>query len=118
MIGKLLTEEVNLFQKLPLFISLGLVLKNLVVLGCMSVIVFEKKVWYKDINLTRRNVRPQRNYELQRTDYFMLIDAPITEEQRKIAIEYRQKLRDVPNHENIEEIVMPECPDFMKEKVY
>ena len=41
--GKLLTEEVNLFQKLQLFISLGAAIKSLVVVGRMSAIVFHKK---------------------------------------------------------------------------
>ena len=45
MIGKLLTEEVNLFQKLPLFISLSIVIKSLVILGRTSARVF-KKNWY------------------------------------------------------------------------
>lgn len=74
---------------------------------------FEKKVWLEDIENKRKNIRPIRNSQLKRTDHYFLIDNALTPEEIEIGSKYRQALRDVPNHDTCEEIVMPKCPDFM-----
>ena len=72
--------------------------------------------WETTLALKKEWVRFYRNPELSRTDKFILSDfnAEFTEEQQVEIATYRQALRDVPDHETIEEIVMPDCPAFMQ----
>ncbi len=71
---------------------------------------FDNSVWVQDLELTKRNIRYERDEELKRTDHFFLTDSSLTAEDKVIGMEYRQALRDVPNHENVEEVVMPDRP--------
>lgn len=74
------------------------------------------KAWEITLDSKKRIVRGQRNSELARTDKYVLTDylALFSAEEQASILAYRQALRDVPNHESIEEIVMPECPDIIK----
>lgn len=74
------------------------------------------KEWYTSIGHKRCCLRFGRDEELKRTDKFVLPDynAKFTELQKEDIVVYRQELRDAPNHETIEELVMPDCPAFMK----
>lgn len=58
------------------------------------------------------NLRQKRDFLLSASDWVALFDVPLTEEQRKAWVEYRQALRDLP--ETIEdptaEIRWPEPP--------
>jgi len=75
----------------------------------------ETEEWETTLELKKTWIRYFRNAELLRTDKFILPDyyAEFTEEQQGEITTYRQALRDVPDHETIEEIVMPDCPEFM-----
>ena len=46
----------------------------------------------------QENIRNIRNLYLKNTDKYMLIDFPITEEERQKYIQYRQYLRDYTNN--------------------
>lgn len=72
--------------------------------------------WQITIEDQRNYIRPIRDVELVRTDKFVLPDFydKFTELQQEDILVYRQELREVPDHETIEEIVMPECPEFMR----
>ena len=75
----------------------------------------DAKEWTTDLEDKKEWVRSLRNPELSRVDKFVMPDffSEFTEEQQGEITTYRQALRDAPDHETIEEIVMPECPDFM-----
>lgn len=72
-----------------------------------------EKKWTINIEDKRRYVRGMRNIELKRTDKFLVSDFPITPENKNIAMNYRQQLRDLPSKQTIEELEMPVCPAFM-----
>ena len=76
----------------------------------------DKKEWVTDIEDKKEWIRPIRNIELTRVDKFVMPDffSEFTEEQQGEITTYRQALRDAPDHETIEEIVMPDCPEFMQ----
>ena len=64
--------------------------------------------------------RNLRNELLNQTDRYLLNDYPITEEQKKEVINYRQKLRDFINEnkskyldDGINFIEFPKAPDFL-----
>jgi hypothetical protein len=53
-----------------------------------------------------------RNNMLRRTDWTVLPDSPFTEEQRTQWKEYRQALRDIPEHySNCDEVIWPDMPN-------
>lgn len=74
------------------------------------------KQWDWTIEGQQNYIRPIRNIELDRTDRFILPDYPITPEELLVAKQYREKLREVPDKITPQEMVMPECPEFMKFK--
>lgn len=75
---------------------------------------FTSAAWVLDETVYFSNLRSIRNKEILRTDKFALEDFPLTPENRIIALQYRQALRNVPNHATIEECIMPICPDILK----
>ena len=75
-----------------------------------------KKEWYINAEHKKAWIRGPRDQELSRTDKFALFDYydEFTVEQKAEIVSYRQELRDVTKKTSAEEIVMPECPGFMK----
>lgn len=68
--------------------------------------------WNKLENVELR-ARNQRNSLLLETDYILMPDYPINEEQRAMWVTYRQALRDLPEQENWPyDIIWPEKPQF------
>lgn len=68
--------------------------------------------WYKPENVEAR-ARETRNVLLEETDYILMPDYPITEEQREAWIAYRQALRDLPEQEGWPtDIIWPEKPSL------
>jgi len=57
------------------------------------------------------DLRAKRNAELDRTDYLMNLDYPISAANIIIIKTYRQTLRDTPNQELLVDRVLPECPE-------
>jgi len=54
-------------------------------------------------------IRSRRNRLLQESDKYMLPDYPLTDEQRSILIEYRAKLRAIPQADGFPfDVVFPE----------
>lgn len=59
-------------------------------------------------------IRAKRNNLISDTDYLMLSDYPITEEQREELAIYRKALRDVTLQDGFpKEVVFPEKPSFL-----
>jgi len=54
---------------------------------------------------------------LTRTDKYMLIDYPLTKQEKKEVLEYRQKLRDLSKQENYPDIFFPLQPKCIKENL-
>lgn len=69
--------------------------------------------WILTLESRKNYIRSFRNLELDRTDKYMLMDFPITEENRDGAIVYRQTLRDLPSKATPEEIIMPDRPSYL-----
>lgn len=60
-------------------------------------------------------VRSERDRKIAATDYLVMPDYPLSEEDRAIVTTYRQALRDVPTQECFpREVVWPEVPDVFK----
>lgn len=59
-----------------------------------------KDIKEKDINELATQIRKKRDELLYATDKYTISDYPITEEDRKVILQYRQKLRDIPQQEN------------------
>jgi len=76
----------------------------------------DSEEWVISIEDQRDWIRPIRDIELTRTDKFILPDfyAEFTEGEQTQITNYRQALREVPDHETVAEIVMPDCPEFMQ----
>lgn len=70
--------------------------------------------WELTIDSQQNYIRGFRNPELLRTDKYLLSDYPISAEDLVGAKIYRQTLRDVPDKETPQEMVMPECPPYLK----
>jgi len=77
----------------------------------------DKKAWEINEEMYMADLRLKRNAELDRTDYLMNPDYPITEENITIIKTYRQALRDCPAIELIADRVLPACPSVCKKKV-
>ena len=58
-------------------------------------------------------VRMERNDLLQNSDWTVLSDAQLSDEQKTEAVTYRQALRDVPSQEGFPEVTFPDKPDFL-----
>lgn len=62
-----------------------------------------------------QSVRSQRDALIAETDYLILPDYPLSEEDRAFVIRYRQALRDVPEQAGFPtEINWPEKPEWLK----
>ncbi len=62
-----------------------------------------------------QEIRAKRDYYLQLTDYLVVNDYPITENEREQVLAYRQFLRDLPQAQNFpENIEWPEPPTVAK----
>jgi hypothetical protein len=65
-----------------------------------------------------KRARNIRNELLNRTDKYLLIDYPITQEQKEIIINYRQQLRQFINNNqekilNGDQVELPKQPEFI-----
>lgn len=61
------------------------------------------------------SIRSTRDYYLQLTDYLIVSDCPISEENKQLVVTYRQALRDLPESEGFPETVeWPEPPTVAK----
>ena len=61
-------------------------------------------------------IREKRNKYLSESDYFILPDYPAEQSEKSIIKEYRQRLRDITNDlnpENIDDLVFPEMPKII-----
>lgn len=68
--------------------------------------IIEKK-WVLNEKLYMIHLRGIRDPELYDTDKYVLADFPISVIDRKKMLEYRQQLRDCPNHKDIKDRKMP-----------
>lgn len=59
--------------------------------------------------------RARRNTLISNTDWAVLSDAPLTEEQVNEAKAYRIVLRDLPAHEDFPDVDFPAIPSFIQE---
>jgi hypothetical protein len=59
------------------------------------------------------NKKGQRNNLLLESDWTMLSDNSLTEEQKTEATTYRQALRDLPAQEGFPDVEFPTKPDFL-----
>ena len=77
----------------------------------------ETSVWETTLDLKRQWIRPTRDQEISRTDKYLLSDlwTKFANNEQSQIVTYRQELRDCPEKETIEEIIMPNCPDCIKE---
>ena len=67
--------------------------------------------------ITWTDVRNKRNDMLNRTDYLMIIDFPITDEERDEVKKFRQALRDLPDQgDDPSSIVFPDPPQVVLTK--
>lgn len=57
--------------------------------------------------------KAQRNALLLNSDWTMVTDNQLTDEQRSEATAYRQALRDLPNQEGFPDVEFPAKPDFI-----
>tara|TARA_B100000035_G_scaffold167405_1_gene142817 strand:+ start:14321 stop:14605 length:285 start_codon:yes stop_codon:yes gene_type:complete len=55
----------------------------------------------------------ERNILLQESDWALVSDSPLTDEQKTEATTYRQALRDLPAQEDFPNIAFPTKPDFL-----
>lgn len=62
--------------------------------------------------------RRQRDYMLNATDYLVMPDYPLSEEDRAAVTAYRQALRDIPQSDGFPaDIAWPDIPAVLSEKV-
>ena len=59
--------------------------------------------------------RARRNTLISNTDWAVLSDAPLTEEQVNEAKTYRTALRNLPAHEDFPDVDFPAIPSFIQE---
>lgn len=64
-----------------------------------------------------RNARQVRNQKIAETDYLLMVDYPLPEEDLMSVKEYRQALRDVPNQPHFPvDIEWPDLPKFLDKR--
>nr|DAO95502.1 MAG TPA: tail assembly chaperone protein [Caudoviricetes sp.] len=72
-----------------------------------------KDIKEKDINELATQIRKKRDELLYATDKYTILDYPITEKDREVILEYRQKLRDIPQQENFPySVEFPDKPNI------
>lgn len=65
------------------------------------------------VNNKKRNKRSARNALLSQSDWALLPDSPLTDEQKNEVIVYRQALRDISSHAEFPDNQFPNKPDFL-----
>jgi hypothetical protein len=75
---------------------------------------WEAMQWVLDVEQLFNDMRSDRDYRLQQSDWTQMPDAPLTEAQRAEWAAYRQALRDVPQDNqsatSLENVVWPTKP--------
>ena len=79
---------------------------------------FDTSEWCVNEDKWMSDLRARRNKELDRMDKFMTVDFPISDEDLVTAKTYRQDLRDCTSATEIEDRVLPDCPDCCKDEEY
>lgn len=71
------------------------------------------QVWAENIDIKRAYIKFLCDQILAETDKYLLPDeySRLSREDKKAIIAYRQALRDAPNHDDIQDVKMPEAPD-------
>jgi len=75
--------------------------------------------WVWDSELLIEDIRKERNKKLFQCDWAVVVDSPLSPEQREEAIAYRTLLRDLPlsldmpTVSSVEEVVWPTAPTFL-----
>lgn len=65
------------------------------------------------MEMTWETIKAARDMLLKKTDWTQLIDVSISEGDKKLWAEYRQKLRDIPkDFRTPNEVVWPTSPEF------
>tara|TARA_B100001250_G_scaffold353188_1_gene326369 strand:- start:534 stop:839 length:306 start_codon:yes stop_codon:yes gene_type:complete len=62
-----------------------------------------------------RNFDLERKKILEKTDKYVLIDYPISEEEKQEVIVFRQKIRDLSKQEDYPDVLIPTKPGCIKE---
>ena len=62
-----------------------------------------------------RNFDLERKKILEKTDKYVLIDYPISEEEKQEVIVFRQKIRDLSKQEDYPDVLIPIVPGCIKE---
>lgn len=71
--------------------------------------------FYESEKEASAKIRNKRNAILSSTDVYMILDYPISDEQRSQLIEYRKLLRDITNQVGFpKSVVWPDAPSFIK----
>jgi len=65
------------------------------------------------LNNKKRNKRSVRDALLFQSDWALLSDSPLTDEQKNEVIVYRQALRDISSHVEFPDNQLPNKPDFL-----
>jgi hypothetical protein len=75
--------------------------------------------WETTLDLKKQYLKGLQCNELRRTDKCLLLDMypKFTAEQQSQILAYRQSLRTFLNVETVEEIIIPICPEFIKEPI-
>ena len=75
----------------------------------------EYKEWEESLELVKANLRAKRDPALSSSDKYMLSDNydKLTPTEQQKLREYRQALRDAPNHEKREDLKLPKKPAFL-----
>ena len=74
----------------------------------------DAKAWVLDEEMYMLYLRQERNQLLAATDKYMLVDYPISAEEKANVATYRQELRDAPNKDKLADRVLPETPVLIK----
>ena len=72
---------------------------------------FDAEEWIISELFYMMDLRSKRDVALDNSDKYTLSDYPISEEDKALIVTYRQALRDCPSHENLEDRILPECPE-------
>ena len=57
--------------------------------------------------------KASRNTLLENSDWTMVADSQLTDEQKAEALTYRQELRDLPTQDGFPDVAFPTKPDFI-----
>ena len=71
----------------------------------------ETSAWVLNETYYMADLRSKRNIELARTDKYVTEDFPFNADEKIIALQYRQDLRERPDKELLVDRVLPDCPE-------